>query len=527
MTGSINRMRPILSQPLGVTALLVLTVVVGGVLVVRSVRHWRDDIIATNMSLTALAAQQLAADTEDYMRLLPIGHDEDGRPEITAPRDSLDLQLTLLATRAFAMAPGLKGGFWVLGEDEFMGYANPWSPPPAPVFGPPPRSYELILKQVRETIDTDEPIVRLHEFASVSVSKSVFPLATEPVRRDGRLVAVAWVRIHIERELPAPKLSRYLNVMAFVAVFAFLAVLLTSLYQRRQIRRLNENLQQIEQDPMHRLAPRQGMFGTIGEAINAMMDSLEAVNRQRRQLEIDLHQQDKMASLGNLLAGVAHEVKTPLAILKTRVQIWQRDLKRFRESTGQEPPLTEESMQIVLNEIDRLSGLLRKLLYFSRPVRQDLMRPLETDDLVRHSVLFVKPRLIENRIDVDIDLQAPGVEIRGDPDALHQVFLNILTNAIQIVGEGGRISVATRAEPEEGRIAVVIEDSGPGLPPARREQVFTPFYTERHGGSGLGLSIAYEIVRAHAGTIEFIDPERLGGACCLVSLPLFEAAEEL
>jgi signal transduction histidine kinase len=518
--------RPRIAQPLALAALLILAILVGGNLVARSLRHWRGDIIKANMSLSSLVAHQLAVHAEDYLGRLPADTDDQGRFLITTPRDTLDLQLTLLATRDFTTAPGLKGGFWVLQENEFMGYADPWSPPPAPVFGPPPRSYQLILTQIKETIATGEPVVRLHEVESVSVSKSVFPLATEPIRRDGRLIAVAWVRIHIERDLPASRLTRYLNVTAFVAVFAFLVVLLTSLYQRREIRSLNRSLQRIEQNPDHRLAPRRGMFGSIHEAINALMDALDAVNRQHRQLEVELHQQDKMAALGNLLAAVAHEVKTPLAILKTRVQIWQRDLKQFSDATGQPPPLTEDSMQIVLNEIDRLSELLRRLLYFSRPVRQDLMRPVEAQDLVRHTALFIKPRLLEHRIDLDMDLEAGGAEILGEPDALHQVFLNILTNSIQMVGEGGLISITARPSADGSRVVVQVEDSGPGLPPAIREQVFTPFYSQRRGGSGLGLAIAYEIVHAHRGTIEFVDPERLGGAHCRVTFPLLQPTAE-
>lgn len=521
-----SRFRPRVTQPLALGALLVLAILVGGDLVAHSLRHWRRDIIDTNMSLSSLSARQLAVQAEEYLHGLPADSDDQGRFLISAPRDTLDLQLTLLATQAFATSPGLKGGFWVLQENEFMGYADPWSPPPAPVFGPPPRSYQLILKQVNETIATGQPIVRLHEFESVSVSKSVFPLATEPVRLDGHLVAVAWVRIHIERELPAIRLTRYLNVTAFVAVFAFLVVLLTSLYQRREIRSLNRSLQRIEQNPDHRLARRRGMFGSIHEAINAMMDSLEVVNRQHRQLEVELHQQDKMAALGNLLAAVAHEVKTPLAILKTRVQIWQRDLKQFSDATGQPPPLTEDSMQIVLNEIDRLSELLRRLLYFSRPVRQDLMRPVDAQDLIRHTALFIKPRLLEHRIDLDMDLEVGGAEILGDPDALHQVFLNLLTNSIQMAGEGGLISIAARPNDDGSRLVVHLEDSGPGVPPGIREEVFTPFYGKRRGGSGLGLAIAYEIVHAHGGTIEFVDPERLGGAHCRVTLPLLQPTAE-
>lgn len=524
MSQTWQRLRSGIVQPLPLTALLLLVIVVGGRLAVGTIRNWREDVIAANMALTATTAHRLATDAQEFLGQLPVRSSADGTLLIAVPRDSLDLELTRISTTAFAAARGLKGGFWVLQEGEFLGYANPWSPPPAPAFGPPPRSYPVILGQVNETIQSGQVIVRLHEFESVSVSGAVFPLATVPVRRDGQLIAVAWARIHIERELPAIRLSRYLNVTAFVAITAFLVALLAAMHQRREIRSLNERLQLMERDPSFRMESRRGMFGSIRVAINTMVDALEAEHRERRLLEDQLHQQDKMAALGNLLAGVAHEVKTPLAILKTRVQIWQRDLKRFSQDTGQPSPLSDDSMQIVLDEINRLAHLLRRLLYFSRPVRKDIMHPVDLDDLIRYSVLATKPRIVQKRLDLELDLAAGGAEILGDPDSLHQVFLNILTNSIDMVAEGGAMSIATRVE--DDRIVCDLEDTGPGIAADLRARVFTPFYTTRHGGSGLGLAIAYEIVQAHEGAIAFVDPRRHGGAHCRVGFPILKPQRE-
>jgi signal transduction histidine kinase len=508
------------------TAIFILALLVCGLLAVLAVRNWHKGIIDTNMSLSASAARELAGDAAEYLQGLPVRYDEEGRAVIAADRDSLDRHLTDLADGVFSTLPGFKGGFWMLQDKEFIGYANPWSPPPKPIFGPPPRTYALILSQIMETVDSGQPLVRMHQIESVSVATSVFPLATEPVRIGDRLVGVAWARIHIERDLPAQRLTRYLGISAIVIVIAFLAVLLTLLYQRREILRLNRNLQLIEQDPSHRMAPRRGMFGTISEAINIMVQSLETENRRRRQLELELYQQDKMAALGRLLAGVAHELKTPLAILKTRVQIWQRDLAEFAETSEQAPPLSDDSMQIVLHEIDRLSGLLRKLLYFSRPIRREVMRRLEADDLIRHTVVFVKPQMEKKHIQLKMELAAPEAAILGDPDALHQVFLNILTNSVEMVDEGGSLHVATHAEGKTGHLVIDLEDSGPGIPPELREQVLTPFYTTREGGAGLGLAIAYEIVRAHGGSMEFIDAEHLDGAHCRIKLPLHPVEDD-
>lgn len=513
-------------RPLTLVATVLVVLTAAGFLSVRAMHHWRDDIVRKNLSFTSVAAADMAARAEAQWRQWPIVGLSGNVPVVDLTPEHLDVGLKTIANNVFASGHALKGGFWVIQQDEFMGYADPWSPPPAPTFGPPPRSYSVILKQVQDSIAKGVPLVEVHEFDSVSVSKTVFTLATHPIRRDGRIVAVAWVRIHIEKELPAAKLTPFFNLAGLVTLVAFLAALVTTMVQRREIHSLNENLRLIERDPTVRLSNRKGMFGSIRRAINQMLGSLEQESRHRQALEAQLHQQDKMAALGNLLAGVAHEIKTPLAIVKTRVQIWQRDLEQYGHEHDVPPPLQNESMQLVLNEIDRLSGLLKKLLYFSRPVRQDQMRPVDINDLVRHTVLFAKPRIVQRRVDLDMRLTAADGQVLGDADSLHQAFLNILTNSLDHVEEGGAIAIASRLDRENRQVILDFTDNGPGLTPDVRAQAFNPFFTTRHGGSGLGLSITYEIITAHRGSIEFVDPETPPGAHCRIYLPLDKPTAE-
>lgn len=514
-------LRPHLQIPVPViTAALILVIAVGGLLAWRTVRKWRDDIIRQNTGLTVGAADRLARSAESYLQSLPPGPAGAGGGLSLAASDSLDARLARLSREAFSTTRGVKGGFWVLEAEKFMGYADPWSPPPMPTFGPPPRSYELILAQVRETIASGRPVVRVHEFETVSVSNPVFPLATVPVRARGRIVAVAWARIHIERELPAWKLDRYLQVTAVVAVSAFLVVLLMTIRLRLEIRRLSRELRHIERDSSRRMNPGGGMFRTIREAINTMVESLEAEHQRRQSAEEQLHQQDKMAALGRMLAGIAHQVKTPLAILKTRVQIWQKDLRRFTEETGQPPPLTEDSIGIALHEIDRLSGVLKKLLIFARPVRREGMKALNADDVLRGTADYLQPMFDRKEVRLELSLNADGARIIGDPDLLREVFMNILTNSVDMVDAGGTAAVATRADGPAGRFMADFINTGPPLPPELREKVFEPFFTTRRDGTGLGLAIAYEVVRSHHGSIEFLETAGARGAHCRVTLPL-------
>lgn len=477
--------------------------------------RWKERVIAANLTVSEVTAGELALAGTDFFRDLPMVPAPDGSLTIAWPRDVLDRQLTALAEHSFAAHHGVKGGFWLPCLGEFLGYADPTSPPPKPVFGPPPRSFQIILDQVLESIASGEALTRLHQF-----DPAVFTLATSPVRRDGQIVAVVWARVHIERELPATKLGRYLQYMVALTLFAFLIVLVATLHQRREIRSLNAGLRTIAADPAYRLPARSGMFGSIRESINAMVDSLEQAHQERKELQARLHHKAKMAALGNLLAGMAHEVKTPLAILKTRVQIWQRDLKRFCQRTGHDSPLSSDSIELVLGEINRLSDLLTKLLYFSRPNDPDARTPQDVNDLLRHTALFVKPRLLQQKIDLDLDLTDAPVTVLGDAGALHQVFLNLLTNSLQAMARGGRLTIASRRDEQSRAVRIDVHDSGPGIAPELYESVFDPFFTTRHGGTGLGLSIAYEIIQAHGGEIRFLPPATGAGAHCAITLPL-------
>lgn len=506
--------RPARRRLLAVAGILVAAAAFA-VAVVTLLDAWKERVIAANLEVSERAAAELAETATpffDEVAIAPTGED----PRVTElPRESLDRRLVELAERTFARHRGVKGGFWLPHLGEFLGYADPTSPPPKPAFGPPPRSYQIILDQVRESIARGEALTRLHQF-----DPAVFTLATTPVQREGQVVAVVWARVHIERELPATRLGRYLQYVVVLTLFAFMIVLVVTLHQQREIRSLNAGLDTIARDPAHRLPARSGMFGSIRDSINAMLDSLESAHQERKELQARLHHREKMVALGNMLAGMAHEVKTPLAVLKTRVQIWQRDLARFTERTGEPSPLSDDSIQLVLGEINRLSDLLNKLLYFSRPSDPDERRLEDVDDLLRHTVLFVKPRLLQQKIDLDVDLASGAAKVLGDAGGLHQVFLNLLTNSLQAMEQGGRLHVTSRRDEQNDTVRIDIRDSGSGIPPEILDKVFDPFFTTRHSGTGLGLSIAYELIRAHGGEIRFREPEDGRGAHCTIHLPL-------
>ena len=158
---------------------------------------------------------------------------------------------------------------YVRSIDDFIGYSFPTSPPPIPVYGPPPRSHVIIRDQALETIRENTPIVDVHAF-----DPAVFPLATVPVRMDGQAAGAVWVRVHIERDLPVARLKQIINFATILFLFGFVVMAIISIFLRSGIQSIRRELDNTYHNPGYRLKRRGGWFGFIPASINDMLDSL-------------------------------------------------------------------------------------------------------------------------------------------------------------------------------------------------------------------------------------------------------------
>jgi len=255
-----------------------------------------------------------------------------------------------------------------------------------------------------------------------------------------------------------------------------------------------------------------GMFDFIGSSINKLVAQLSEIHKQKQYLEREFYQQDKLATLGKLIAGVAHEVKTPLAIIKTRIQIWQNELNK-KEKNSTNDVISPEAMQLVVNEIDRLTKLVKRLLVFSKPV-SDKFQFINISKLLTQIISLFQ---IENREDIKIftsfDESVPLVKC--DQNAIEQVLINILTNSIESFNGKGIIRISTLYSKEFNNLTIEIVDNGPGIPDDIQNKIFDPFFTTKESGVGLGLSIAHEVIKAHKGKIYFTNLEPNGTSCTI------------
>jgi len=226
---------------------------------------------------------------------------------------------------------------------------------------------------------------------------------------------------------------------------------------------------------------------------------------------------ERLISLGELSARVAHEIRNPLTGVRTTVQ--------FVASKLRAGDSRREDLHDVLKELDRIEQIITDLLLFARP---QAARPLATDlkEVVEKVLDNLARRLEEAGIEVERDLDADLPEVQVDPDMAQQVILNLAINAIQAMPEGGTLRMGAglrRTRYKKAYIDVVVADSGPGIPEEVKDKIFDPFFTTRSMGTGLGLSISLQIAREHGGNLTARNLAQ-GGAAFKLSLPVMAPA---
>jgi signal transduction histidine kinase len=301
-----------------------------------------------------------------------------------------------------------------------------------------------------------------------------------------------------------------LGAAAFVAL-SLVCVLLAFLVARdlgAGVSRIEDRLHELDQDFASRGRPFSGLaeLGRIYQGVNQLAESLRQKIEQERDLREQLRHKERLAALGQVAAGVAHELRNPLATIRLRTQMSQRAV-----SDG----AVQQSCAMVLEEIDRLNGIVELLLYFSRPLNLQV-EPFDLVALLRNCVEAKATLIRTESIRLLFEDTNVPVMIRGDRSKLYQVFNNILSNAIDALGLAGRVEL--KVLDQNGCATVECRDDGHGIPEEIRDKLFDPFFTTRPKGIGLGLSIAYEIVQGHEGTTE-IASSPIKGTIVTVCLP--------
>jgi len=228
----------------------------------------------------------------------------------------------------------------------------------------------------------------------------------------------------------------------------------------------------------------------------------------------DLVRAEKLAAVGELAAGVAHEINNPMAIIRGNAEVLLMDLEPGHRN--------REEAEIIAQQVARVEGIVGNLLSFARHQRRSL-KPVSIDRILEEILRQARHHVPLEGIEVRRESGLGGTMIDGDENQLRQVFTNLIVNAVQSMDSGGILTVRTVIDNQAGSCRTEIGDTGYGIPPEQLKDIFTPFFTTRQSGTGLGLSVSYGIVKNHGGMIT-VRSEPGAGSQFTVTLPLKQAA---
>jgi signal transduction histidine kinase len=268
--------------------------------------------------------------------------------------------------------------------------------------------------------------------------------------------------------------------------------------------------------------PAPPLFDPVAAEVYASLSQLIRERRERKEaVEDRLHRTDRLASLGQLAAGLAHEIKNPLAGIRGVIELL-RDETVDDERRG----LFEQ----MVGELDRVNGTIHSLLNFARPVPPN-RAPVDVRSLIEDSMQLLRPSLAQRAIDLTVEVARDVGRFSLDAGQIRQVLTNLVTNAAEAIEHDGSIVVRASRFPEGSGLIIAVQDDGPGIPSEVKVELFEPFFTTKFSGTGLGLAVVKSLVQQHDGRVEVqselgrgssffvLLPERADGATGEASMP--------
>jgi two-component system, NtrC family, sensor histidine kinase HydH len=414
--------------------------------------------------------------------------------------------LTAISKGVLQNVDGVEGGFYASAEDKIVGASD------VALFGAidksgtgqrPSDSLKDVLEVARNAVASRGPSARI-----LSSGQEITLIDALPIQNGQLYVGSAWTVMHLS-SLPGTSRFRTYLIAVGLGIAALACVLLTLLVVRglqNGVRKIETGLNNLE----HNLAseiptdtdPEE--IRQIAGAINRLGATLRTKIESEKLVEDRLRHSERLAALGRLIAGVAHEVRNPLATIRLRVQMCQQD------SASSD---VRESCAIALQEVERLNGMVNRLLSFSRPVQLQI-EPTDLGRLLEQRLGNFAELAKEHNVRFVAKINRNSKRVRVDQSRIAQVFDNIIRNAIDSMSQSGGtlcVNVTTEARSaDSSEVCVEFNDTGEGMSSEVISRIFDPFFTTKPSGTGLGLSICHELVQAHGGEIDVASAEGCG-----------------
>ena len=313
--------------------------------------------------------------------------------------------------------------------------------------------------------------------------------AMHPVVRNGQIIGYIWANElteDIQAQVGEMKQSIYIASVIGLLVGLFgVALIVDNL--SAGINMIKKGVLHLQDDLDYRLPKLPAELGEISGAINRLGNELSV----KRALEAKVQRAERLAAVGEMAAGLAHEVRNPLMSIRGFAQLLQEE----QISRSQ-----KEYLEIIVRETERMNSLIEQLLYYARPVVNRIDK-VDINPVVENVRKLIESQLKAKNIQIVTRLKKDLPQVSCDAEQLKQVLLNIVINAIQSIDSNGRIRISSDFKTESQQVEVRVEDNGQGIPVEHRERIFDPFFTTKEQGTGLGLSVAFRLMETWGGTI--------------------------
>jgi two-component system sensor histidine kinase HydH len=229
-----------------------------------------------------------------------------------------------------------------------------------------------------------------------------------------------------------------------------------------------------------------------------------------QELKREVERSQRLASLGRLAAGIAHEIRNPLSSIKGFATYFR---ERYRNV-----PEDQKTAEIMVQEVERLNRVIGQLLEFARPIRVR-KKPTSIQSVIQHSLKMIERDAQAKNVNIRTNLSPEIQEVSIDPDRMNQVFLNLYLNGIEAMEEGGTLSVDLNPDEDGRQIKIAVADTGTGIKKEELVHIFDPYFTTKQSGTGLGLAIVHKIIESHKGEVR-VESEAGKGTTVTIILPV-------
>jgi signal transduction histidine kinase len=462
-----------------------LAVALLAVLIVQDVVFTAENkLLADAQQLCMTACQELKV---QYRERAAYG----GDPLQNLPKGAQEVSLMGISMTVLQAYKGVKGGMYLPIPGKIMGYAYPTATP-----GPESDLTENerdFVRSLANRAGATEEIATQYEWWDRDL------VVGSAVRSNGMIL---WTmrRVPVLRYPLIGTHRWWLTALVFSTILGVGGIISIWYMLHSGVVSINQGLRRLEDNFSFRLPQVRGDLGQVAQAINRMAE-------RRMALEEKLRQQDRLAALGKVVAGVAHEVRNPLNSIKLTLQLLDRRLKKGVAVSSE--------VQECLQEIDRLDMIVGRLLAFGRPAMAS-RQPQEIEPLIRQAIKMVHEPMQQRSVQIIANNLEPGIVADVDGHQVIQVLINLLLNAVEASPSSGTVKLT--AECLGPNVCIKIADEGKRIPDDVRQHVFDAYYTTKANGSGLGLAVSREIVANHGGALEFVSENT--GTTFIMLLPI-------